>query len=50
MNTTNSECYISEDHVELAKTIAVYVGISVFTLCSCLVARCCCKRPECCHV
>ena len=47
MNATE-ECYISQDDVELAQTIAIYVGIGVFVISSCCIARLCCFKKMCC--
>ena len=46
MNTT-AECYISDKDIELAQTIALYLGVGVIALCSCLVVRCCCVKRCC---
>ena len=48
MNSTTPECYISDKDIELAQTIATYLGVGVLTLCSCLVARLCCVKKLCC--
>lgn len=47
MNSTTQECYISDKDIELAQTIATYIGVAVFSLCSCLVVRCCCYKKMC---
>lgn len=49
MNYTDDECFISNDDVELAQTIAIYTGLGIFALFSCCIARlCCCKEKRCC--
>ena len=48
MTNTTDECYISQQDVELAPTIAIYTGLFVFSLVSCCIARiCCCKDKKC---
>jgi len=47
MNST-VECYISDEDVELAQTIATYLAVGVFTLCTCVIGRCLCGKSLCC--
>ena len=48
MNDTNVECYVSDEDVELAKTIAMYIGIVVISTCGCVIGRLCCIKKLCC--
>lgn len=48
MNDTKVECYVSNEDVELAKTIAMYIGIVVVSCCSCFVGKLCYAKKLCC--
>ena len=49
MNSTDNECFIKQDDIELVQTIAIYTGLGIFALISCCIARsCCCKKSKCC--
>lgn len=44
-NQSKTECFVSDDDIRLAQTIATYIGVTMMGLCTCLIGRCFCKRP-----
>ena len=48
MNDTTVECYVSHEDIELAQTIATYVGLVVLSTCTCFIGRLCCIKKMCC--